>query len=163
MRTVIGLLPSKQDVTQEIQQLESAGFARNNIRLVTNSGSIKKLFGCDPNRIVAKFASWGVLLGIAVYGVFILVAIWCDYAIYPINQLVAFEIVLVGIIVGAVIGGFIGIFYGMAESEKDIHLYTQGINMGDKVFVMQTERGNVEKAKETLYEIGCLGVRAFPQ
>lgn len=70
MRTVIGLLPSKQEVNHEIKQLEDAGFATNNIRVLTNDQAITRLLVCEPNRVVAKYASWGALLGIAVYSVF---------------------------------------------------------------------------------------------
>ncbi len=59
--------------------------------------------------------------------------------------------------------GIIGVFTGMAEYEKEAQLYTQGINIGEKVFVLQTERGDVEKAIETLNQIGCLGVWMLPQ
>ena len=140
MITVIGLYPSNQEVIQEIQQLEDAGFAKDNIRMLTKFGTIKKILGFDPNRIVAEYASWGALLGIAIYGIFILVAVWCDCILYPISQLIAFEIVLIGILIGAFKCGIIGGFTGMAEYEKETHLYTQEINIGDKVFVLQIER-----------------------
>ena len=162
MITVIGLYPSNQEVIQEIQQLEYAGFAKDYIRVLTKIGTIKKILGFDPNRIVAEYASWGALLGIAIYGIFILVAVWCDCILYPISQLIAFEIILVSILCGAFIGGNIGGFTGMAEYEKDTHIYIQGINMGEKVFVLQTERGDAGKAIETLSQIGCLGVRMLP-
>lgn len=141
MITVIGLYPSNQEVIQEIQQLEYAGFAKDYIRVLTKIGTIKKILGFNPNRIVAEYASsWGALLGIAIYGVFILVAVWCDCILYPISQLIAFEIVLIGILIGAFKCGIIGVFTGMVEYEKETHLYTQGINIGDKVFVLQIER-----------------------
>ena len=162
MRTIIGLFPSHQDVSEESKRIEEAGFSKDNMRVITKERSIKCLLGCEPKPIVAKYASWGALLGILVYGIFILVAAWCDCTIYPISQLIAFEIVLFGILAGTIIGGILGLFFGWAEYEKDIHLYTQGINYGDKVFVLQTETDNVNKAIETLSQIGCLGVRMLP-
>lgn len=162
MRTVIGLFPSRQDVSEESKRIEEAGFSKDNMRVITKERSIKCLLGCEPNSIVAKYASWGALLGILVYGIFILVAAWCDCTIYPISQLIAFEIVLFGILAGTIIGVILGAFIGWAEYEKDIHLYTQGINYGEKVFVLQTETDNVKKAMETLSQIGCLGVRMLP-
>ena len=143
--------------------MEKTGFTKDNIRVITKCRPIKKLLGCEPNQIVAEYASWGALLGIATYGIFILVAVLCDCILYPISQLIAFEFVLIGILIGALIGGIIGVFTGMAEYEKETHLYTQGINIGEKVFVLQTERGDVEKTIETLNQIGCLGVRMLPQ
>jgi len=162
MRTVIGLFPSHQDVSEESKRIEEAGFPRDNMRVISNERSIKCLLGCEPKSIVAKYASLGALLGILVYGIFISVAAWCDCILYPISQLIAFEIVLFGILAGTIIGGILGLFFGWAEYEKDIHLYTQGINFGEKVFVLQTETQNVEKAMETLSQIGCFGVRLLP-
>ena len=163
MSTVIGLFRANQEVSQEIEQLEEAGFAKDNIRVLTKDRPVKKLLGCEPNRIVAEYASWGALLGITVYGIFILVGVLCDCILYPISQLIAFEIVLVGILIGALIGGIIGGLTGMAEYEKNAHLYTQGINIGDKVFVLQTESGDEGKAINTLHQISCLGVRMLSQ
>ncbi|MGB6681813.1 MAG: hypothetical protein WBF08_10900 [Candidatus Bathyarchaeia archaeon] len=163
MSTVFGLFPSNQDVSEELKKIGEAGFSQDSIRVLTKERPIKKLLGCEPNRIVAKYASWGALLGISTYGILVLVAVWCDCNLYLISQLIAFEIVLIGILIGALIGGIIGGFTGMAEYKKDTHLYTQGINIGDKVFVLQTERGDVEKAIKILNQIGCLGVRMLPQ
>ena len=162
MNTIIGLFPSQKDINEELKQMEEAGFSEDNIRVITKDRPIKKLLGCEPNRILAEHAAAGALFGIAVYGIFVLVAVWCDCMLYPISQLIAFEIILVGILCGALFGGIIGLFIGMAEYEKDTHLYTQGIRIGDKVFVLQTEIDNVEKAKEKLSQIGCLGVRMLP-
>jgi len=162
MSTIIGLFPSQKDIDKELKQMEESGFSKDNIRVITKDRPIKNLLGCEPNRIVAEHAATGALFGIAVYGIFVLVAVWCDCMLYPISQLIAFEIILVGILCGALFGGIIGLFIGMAEYEKDTHLYTQGIRIGDKVFVLQTEIDNVEKAKETLSQIGCLGVRMLP-
>lgn len=159
MSTVIGLFPSNQDVSEEYRKMEEDGFSKEQIRVITKDRPIKKILGCKPSRIVAKYASWGALLGIAAYGIFILVAVWCDCAIYHISQLIAFEIVLIAILIGGIVGGFIGLFLGMAEYEKDTHLYTQGINLGHKVFVLQTKRIDEEKAVNTLHQIGCLGIR----
>jgi hypothetical protein len=150
-------------VSQEILQLEDSGFDMDIIRILTNDGAIKKLLGCESNRIVAKYASIGALLGIAGYGVFILVAVWCDCNLYPISQTNAFEIVLVGITAGALIGAIIGVFPGLAQYEKDTHLYTRGINIGDKVLVLHAPREDVEKAEKTSRQIGCRGVRVVPK
>jgi hypothetical protein len=163
MNTVIGLLPSNQEICEELKRIEEAGFTNENVRVITKEKSIKKILGCKPNRIVAKYASWGALLGIATYGIFILVAVWCDCSIYHISQLIAFEIILIGIIIGASVGGIIGVFSGMAEYEKDTHLYTQGIKFGNKVLLLQTESNNSEQAIEMLSQIGCLGVRILPE
>jgi sodium--glutamate symport carrier gltS len=163
MRTVIGLFPSRQDVNQEIEQLEEAGFSRENIHVLANSRAIKDLIGCDPSCIVAKYVSWGALLGICVYGVFFIAAAWCDCNIYPISQTIAVEIALAGALFGTIIGGILGLFVGLAEYEGETHLYIQGINLGEKVIALDANQSEQEKAIKSLNQIGCLGVRMIPQ
>ena len=163
MGTVIGLFPCRQEVNNEISQLEDAGFTRDNICVSKNVGSIKKLLKCEPNRVVAKYALWGAFIGTALYGIFSLVAVWCECNLYPLSQTIAFEIVVAGVLVGALIGGIIGGFTGLAEYETDTHLYIQGIIVGDKVFVLHVEGDEEEKAIRTLRQIGCLGIRVLHQ
>ena len=161
MSTVFGLFPSNQDVCEEFQRIEDAGFAKDNIRLLTSDGTFYKLVGCDPNRIVAKYAVQGALFGIATYGIFFLVAVWCDCNLYPQSYSIAFEIILVVILLGALISVIIGGFTGKAEYERDTHLYTHGINIDKKVIVLQTQGEDEEKAVITIRQIGCLGVRVI--
>jgi len=79
------------------------------------------------------------------------------------KPIISFELVLVGITAGALIGAIIGVLPGLAEDEKDTHLYTQGINVGDKVLVLHAPREDVEKAEKTSHQIGCRGVRVVPK
>ena len=162
MKTVIGLYPSKQDVSEQCKRIEEAGFTEDCLSVITQAKSIKCLLGCNPTQTIRRYASWGAILGMAIYGIFVLVAVWCDCIIYPISQLIALEIALGGILVGAFFGGFLGLFVGWAEYESDTHLYTQGITFGDKVFVLKTEVEHAEKAMEALSQVGCLGVRMLP-
>jgi hypothetical protein len=161
--TVIGLFPCNQEVSYQLEQLEGAGFTKDNIQVLTNARTVLKLLGCEPNCVVARCAGWGALFGIALYGVFALVASWCDCFLFQFSHPIAFEIILVGTIFGALIGGFMGGITGMAEYEKDTHLYTQGVRMGNSVLVLQTELGDVERAKSTLRQMGCIGVSIIPE
>lgn len=162
MGTVIGLFPSDQNLSENFKRVEEAGFTRDSMRVVTKERSIKWLLGCEPNRIVAKYASLGALIGVFVYGFFIMVAAWCDCTTYSISQIIVSEIVLAVILVGVIVGGIIGVYIGFAEYEKDTYLYTQGIDLGDKVFVLQTDAKHADEAMEILSQIGCRGVRMLP-
>jgi hypothetical protein len=162
MSTVIGLFPCNQEVSYQVGQLEEAGFGKDNIRVVTNNSAILNLLGCEPKRVVTKYAIWGALFGIAVYSIFALVAGWCECNLFQFNRIVAFVTILVGTIFGALIGGIMGGITGMAEYEKDSHIYTQGVRMGNRVFVLQTELEGVGRAKTAFRQVGCTGVRVVP-
>jgi len=163
MSTVIGLYPANQEVSQEIERLKYAGFVRDNIRVLNNDGAIKKLLGCDPYHILGKYASWGTLFGIVVYGVLILSAILFDSNFYPIGQTIGFEIILVGILFCALMGGIIGAIKGLAQYQEDTYLYTQRINIDDNLFILQTPREDEEKAVKALCQIGCRDVRVVSE
>ena len=153
MDTVIGLFPYQQDEFYLLQQLVDAGFDVNKIRLFTQEKPIQKLFGSEPKQKAVRYAIWGALFGIAVYGIFGLIAGWCECNLFHFNQLIAIKTIFIGILVGAMIGGFIGGFTGLAENEKDTHLYTHGVRMGETVFVIRTELDEIENAKSSLYQI----------
>lgn len=163
MSTVIGLFPCNQEVSHQIRRLEEDGFARESIRVLTQVGAIQKLLGCEPNHVVAQYAGWGAFSGIAVYSIFALVAGWCECNLFQFSRIIAFDTILVGTLFGALIGGIIGGITGMAEYEKDTHLYTQGVKTGNKVLVLKTESRDIERAKSTLRQVGCIGVRMIPE
>ena len=162
MGNVIGLFPCKQNILYQMEQLDEAGIDKRNIRIYTQERVIPKLLGKEPSRVIIRFAAWGTFLGMVIYGIFALVAGWCECNIFHFSQSAAMKIIVIGILFGIFSGGFIGAITGVAESEKDTHLYTQGIRMGDTVFVVSTETGEIEKAKSILRNIGCIGVRTIP-
>jgi hypothetical protein len=161
MSGVIGLFPCKQEVTYQIEKLEDAGYPRDRIRIITESGSIHQLLCCDPNPIVKAYAGWGAFIGIAIYGIFALVASWCECNLLHFGPNIGLGIVIVGVLCGAFIGAFIGGIVGMAEYEKDTHLYTRGISKGSKVLVLETNTEQSERAERALRTIGCTGVRCL--
>jgi len=162
MKTVIGLYHSHQAINEQYMLFEQAGFTKDHFSVISEDKPARCLLGCDPTKIVTRYASWGAITGIIVYGVFILFAAWCDCTIYSISQVLASEIVIVGILAGSFVGGLLGVFIGYAEYEKDTHLYLQGIQLGDKLFVLETEKKDAEKAVQVLEDAGCLGVRMLP-
>ena len=162
MKKVIGLSPYSKDVNAYVKRLEELGFSKTRLSVVNDENSIRCLLGCNPTPIVVQYASWGIILGVSVYGIFALVAMWCDCIIYPVNRLVAAEIVIIGMIAGALIGGLLGVFIGWAEYEKNTHLYIQGVNIGESVIVLEAGIRETDRAVEVLQAIGCQGVCVLP-
>jgi hypothetical protein len=58
MSTFIGLFPCNQEVSHQIRQLEKDGFARDSIHVLNQVGAIRKLLGCETNRVVAQYTGW---------------------------------------------------------------------------------------------------------
>lgn len=163
MDTVIGLFPCNQNVTHQIQNLTDAGFKSNRMEVITQGSAIQKVLGINRNQIVLNYAILGALIGISIYGTFAFAAGWCECAYFNFNKTILYEILLLGILVGVIIGGIIGAITGMAKYEESTHLYTRGISLGDKVFVLKTEPDKLETAKQVLKKMGCIGVRAVSE
>jgi hypothetical protein len=51
----------------------------------------------------------------------------------------------------------------MAKYENATHLYTRGISLGDKVFILKTEPDKLDQAKQVLRKMGCIGVRTVAE
>ena len=163
MDTIIGLFPYQQDGFYLLQQLVDAGIDVNKIRVFTQEKPIQKLFGSEPKRMAVRYAIWGTLFGIAVYGIFGLIAGWCECNLFYFSQLIAIKTILIGILVGAIIGGLLGGITDIAENEKDTHLYTQGVRMGDTVFVIRTELDEIENANSSLHQNGLYWCKDNPR
>ena len=150
-----------KDVDDRLNVLEDAGYPRESIRIITKSGPMHQLLCCDPNPIVKTYAAGGAFIGIAIYGIFALAASWCECNIFHFSPKIGLGIVMVGVLFGALIGAFIGGIVGVAEYEKDTHLFTRGISMGSKVLVLETNTEQSERAERALCNIGCTGVRCL--
>jgi hypothetical protein len=161
MDIVIGLLSAKQKPIDEINHLEETGITRDNIRVLNQIGAIYKLFGCNPKREVIKYAGWGALFGILIYGIFSAAAGWCECNIFKFSTIIGLEVVFIGLLFGGLGGGFMGSIVGMAMFEKDTHLYIQGVRMGDKVITVQSDKEDTLKVDQMLRQIGCTGVKAI--
>jgi len=163
MDTVIGLFPCNQKVNHQIQNLTEAGFSLNRMEVITHGSAIQKVLGINRNQIVLNYAIIGALVGISIYGTFAFAAGWCECAYFNFSKTILYEILGLGILVGVIIGGIIGGITGMAKYENATHLYTRGISLGDKVFVLKTEPDKLEKAKQVLTNMGCIGVKTVAE
>jgi hypothetical protein len=159
MSTVIALFPPGRDVNHEILLLKDGGVAEDNLRLLTRDSAIRKLLGCDPTCVVTKYARRGALLVGVIYVIAALVASWCECNIFNYSEVFAINIIFAAILVGGFIGAIMGSLVGIAEFEKDSHLYTQGARRGGKVLVLQVPGVDVEKAMEILRRGDSTGVR----
>lgn len=163
MSTIIGLLPAQREVSPEVERLVETGIPAESILVLAQEKAIREILGCDPSCTVRYYAIWGALLVGTIYGVFGIVAAWCECNLLGFNQPSGMLTLVGGMLAGGFVGGVLGAIIGLGESEKNTHLYLQGARMGRKMLVLQTAEGDVEKAKTTLRQVGCTGVRTIPE
>lgn len=162
MNTIIGLLPSQRDPISEVEKLVSRGVPEEDVYVLTQEKAIREILGCDPICTIKYYAIWGALIGVAIYSVFGILAAWCECNLLGFDQPNGLLTLVGGVLAGGFVGGVLGAIIGLGKSEENTHLYTQGARMGNKVLVLRTESGDVEKAKTILRQLGCIGVRMIP-
>jgi hypothetical protein len=144
MKTVIGLFWSDEDVKNPLQRLEDAGFARDSVGTPRRI-SRQRLAG-DLGHPLARCTGLGAVIGVAIFGTFGLAAAlagcnWFGYDFtYGAATLVGF------VLVGSLVGALLAIWVGIDALESDTHLYVQGVNLGGKLVIVQSDDEQTTKA-----------------
>ncbi|MGD8753707.1 MAG: hypothetical protein PVG14_19920, partial [Anaerolineales bacterium] len=125
MNPVIGLFRREVDIDLVLNRLIKGGFTEDNVSVLDQETTIRKLLGCDPTCVVPRYAAWGASTGIAIYGIFGLAAGWCECNLLGFGYAYGTLSLVGGLLAGAFIGGFIGAFLGVAEFEKKSDPYIQ--------------------------------------
>jgi len=150
MQSMIGLLSDDSAVHPAVERLQSSGVAQERIHLLSDQASINKLLQCDPACMIKNYAFWGAAIGIGTYAIFGLAAALCQCDLMHYGQEYGIGTIVGAILVGAFVGGIIGLFVGVAESEKDSHLYVQGVRFGGRVISVQVRDEEVERVRQIL-------------
>ena len=161
MKPVIGFFWYEIDTSRAVNRLKQAGFAEDKISILTQESAIRSLLGCKPVVVVPKYAALGAFFGIIIYGIFGLVAGWCQCNWFSFEQMYGIGAFLGIILGGAFVGGFLGCIAGVAESEKDSHLYVQGTRMGGRVIVVQVYEEDAESVASILEQEKASGVKSI--
>jgi hypothetical protein len=159
MKTVVGLVWCDEDVESSIDRLKEAGFAQDRVDVLTRI-SRKRLVG-DQGHPVVRSAGWGAVVGIVVYAVFGLGAALagCTYCGFDLAYAVA---TLVGfVVIGGFVGALLGQWIGADASERDTHLYTQGVRLGGKIVAVRSSDELITKAMSILQQENAIGVRTL--
>jgi hypothetical protein len=151
MSQVIGLFWNESAIDHSILKLKEEGFEQEKIGMLNTKRAIRELFDCcEPLNIVGKYAAWGIFFGVLTYAIFALVAGWCQCTIFNYGRGFAIGTLLAGVLVGMIVGGVMGCFVGWAESDKEVHFYLQGMQLGGKVLSVETNESEIEKTKDLL-------------
>jgi len=159
MKTVIGLLPRSEDAASTINNITKVGFAEDEVRVLTNPHAVWEHLGSDQHHLVAKYAGWGALIGIAIYGPFGLAASTCECMFFSYSLAVGIGILFAFIVAGVALGAFIGSFVGAGELGNITHLYTEGVRRGGALMVVRTNDELVSKAVNILRQESVFGVK----
>ena len=161
MVSVIGLFWRGVDVDGPIQELKAGDIPQEGIHLETSDNAVLKLLGKKPYQVIKKYAVWGAFAGMVTYALFALLAGWCECNLFYFKQIIGIGALLGGILAGIFVGGFIGVLIGAGESERDTHLYVQGVRTGGKLLVIDVNEDQAERVMSILKEQNAHGVKAL--
>jgi hypothetical protein len=163
MKTISGLLWNREDVQSSIRQLKETGVDEDRISVLARNKAVRKFLGGDQSHVVEKHIGWGVLFGIAIFGVSGLTASLCECTLFNYSLASGIGTLASYITIGTIFGAIMGSVVGVGELEKDTHLYTQGVSRGGVLMVMQVSDELASRTMSTLRQTRAVGVKIHPE
>lgn len=158
MKTIVGLFWSDQSAQSAIHKLKELGVAEEAISVLTQDVAVRKLPRVDQGHPVARYALWGALLGIAVYGPFGVGAGLCECTLLHFGPGFGIGALLAFIAIGTAFGAFLGCFFGVDHAEQSRHLYCRGVEQGAQLIAVQANDDLVANAMRILREQTAAGI-----
>jgi hypothetical protein len=151
----------EKNVQNLVRELKEVGLAENSIGVLTRYDAVRELLGANQGHVVAKYALWGALFGIATFAPFGVAASICECTLLHYNPGFGVGILIAFVAIGLGFGAFMGQFIGVDKSERSYHLYCQGVCRGGKLVVVQASDELVAKAMSTLCQGEAMGIKAL--
>jgi hypothetical protein len=159
MKTVVGLLWSEERVQSSIRRLKELGADEDAISVLSQDNAVRELLGADQGHPVARYALWGALLGIAIYGPFGVGASLCECSLLHFGPGFGIGILLAFIAIGTTFGAFLGCFFGVDRAEQGRHLYCRGVEQGAQLIALRADDELVAKVTSFFHEQKMTGIR----
>lgn len=155
MRTVTGLYDSYDDARAAVKALEDAGVPSDHISIVSNKDGRQDVEGQGNN--AAEGAGTGAGIGAVAGGAGGLLAGLGIMAIPGVGPVVAAGWLaataagaVAGAVVGGAAGGIVGAMMESGVSERDAHLYAEGVRRGGAVVAAKVEDNQVTTSQAIL-------------
>ena len=139
MKTIVGLFDSVQEAQDVVRDLESAGFSREQISLVTQREAVASSGNGEATATGAVIgAGVGILAG--------LVAV----TVPGVGVVAALGPILAGGLMGAVTGGLIGSLVDAGVPEEEAAFYNEGVRRGGTLVTVATRDEDAPRAVEIM-------------
>ncbi len=164
-KTVVGLLDSRHEAQNVIDDLVRNGFNRDDIGMLTRGE--KEEFATPEEKKESQSdkqvegVTKGVGAGAALGGIGGLVIGLAGLAIPGIGPVVAagpIATALAGAGIGAVAGGVIGALTNLGVPEEEAHYYAEGVKRGGVLVTVATDEAGAEKAADIMRRHGAVDI-----
>ena len=156
MKTVTGLFDNYDDASDAVGELEASGVPHDNISIVANNSS-EWYDGDGDNSKAAADATGGAGVGAVIGGAGGLLTGLGLMAIPGVGPVVAagwLAATAVGAVGGAVVGGaaggIVGALTDSGVSERDAHVYAEGVRRGGTLVTAKVDDELVDEAERIL-------------
>lgn len=157
METIVGLVPDEIHVTEARQEMRSAGFQENKIRVLRKPEDVwNRLKGNKKSRVLFRDVAIGAIVGLALgllngattgY-------LNCKLMDCPIGSSMIFMtlIVLFCVISGASFGAIVG----LDQQDRPLHSYVEGVSRGQALIVVETSTDTAQAVRHILEQHGTI-------
>jgi hypothetical protein len=108
--TVIGFFPQASGLPQGIQQIQEAGFGKEDCQILRNKNAVDKIASYEPTCVLTKYARWGAITGIVIFSIPILMTVVCAFDLFGYSYPPRIEAFMTSILVGAGVGTIMKLF-----------------------------------------------------
>jgi hypothetical protein len=170
-KTVVGLFDNFTDAQNVVQELTSAGFARDDISLLANDqrGEYSRAVGDTGESATGEGAAAGAIGGGVLGGVLGLLVGVGALAIPGIGPVLAAgplaaalgtagASTLVGAGIGAAAGGVIGALVGAGIPEEDANFYAEGVRRGGTLVMVKSSDDMANRAYDIMQRYGAVDI-----
>jgi uncharacterized protein (TIGR02284 family) len=165
--TVMGLAHDAEQLEKTLTEVDSAGFGREQLSVVTQENVVQKHLGGDPREFVGESAAAGILGGTAIGGLIGILAGASLLVVPGIGPVVAagsvsaaISAAATGAGIGAAYGGILGALIGLGMSEEDAHRYVEHVRRGSTLLALEVPEDRVTEAQSALTRGGATAIEA---
>ncbi len=159
MKTVIGLFNRVEDAESSIRHLDDAGFSPRNLTMLRSLPALWGHMGCRPATFMLKDFGVGVAYGMAVGGLFGVLAAVGQLTI-GFGEATAIRTLVEYILIwGFFVGGILGLLYGAGEAEQETRQFIRGILRGGVIVAIPVDETNQTKVQEIVKQSGAEAVK----
>ena len=151
METIVGLVPDDVHVAEAKQEMKSAGFDENAIRVLRKPDDVWNLLGGHKKsrvlfRNVAIGAIFGLVLGI-LYGT---TTGYCNCTLMacPVGSSMICLVLIV--LFCTFVGGFFSALISLGQLDRSLYSYVEGVRHGQILLVVEASRENGPKIQRIL-------------
>lgn len=163
MTTIVGLFESDENVQSSIDKLKGAGVTEAKVIVVPCNDAGRERLDIAQHWLVAKYAGWGAVIGIAIAGSFGLATGLSALTIYGFGLTFTISMLIVFSLIGAALGGLFGAFMGVDALEKINQLFREGIGFGGELEIVQAADELAFQAMGILQKTEALAMEIYPE